>query len=76
MDTAGNLIMHLGKYGNFDSGEGAKSKIPVGGDNIAITFNRFVSSTDNYLVYDNHGEQLVVLKLNYEAEESVGIGGQ
>ena len=41
---------------------------------IGIALNRFVSGTDNYLVFDDNGERLAVLKLNYEAEESVGIG--
>ena len=76
VDTAGNLVLHIGRYGNFDSGNGPQSRIPVGGDGIAITFNRFVSSTDNYLVFDDHGERLTVLKLNYQAEEIVGIQRQ
>jgi hypothetical protein len=73
LDTNGNLIMHLGKYGNYDSGHGAKSKIPVGGDNIAFFCPRFVSGTDNYLVVADWDERLVVLKLNYHAEETVPI---
>jgi hypothetical protein len=35
--------------------------------------SRFVSATDNYLVFDDWGERLVVLKLAYHAEETVGI---
>ncbi|MBA4387330.1 MAG: hypothetical protein C0404_05070, partial [Verrucomicrobia bacterium] len=31
VDTAGNLVLHIGQYGNFDSGNGPGSKIPVGG---------------------------------------------
>jgi hypothetical protein len=73
LDTAGNLIMHLGKYGNYDSGHGAKSKIPVGGDNIAFFCPRFVSGTDNYLVVADWDERLVVLKLNYHVEEYVPV---
>ncbi|MBA4387588.1 MAG: hypothetical protein C0404_06375 [Verrucomicrobia bacterium] len=76
VDTAGNLIMHLGRYGNFDSGNGLKSKIPVGDDGIAMFMVRFVSGTDNYLVYDDYGERTVVLKLNYHAEEIAGIGAR
>jgi hypothetical protein len=62
-----------GRYGNFDSGDGAKSRIPVGGDGIAMSAVRFVSSTDNYMVFDDGGERLTVLKLNYHAEESAAI---
>ena len=74
LDANGNLIMHLGQYGNWDSGSGPKSRIPVGADGIASTFIRFVSGTDNYLVFGDWGERLCVLKLNYHAEETVGIG--
>ena len=73
LDTNGNLIMHLGQYGNLDSGNGPKSKIPVGGDGISVTAPRFIGGTDDRLVFDDYGERLVVLKLNYHAEESVSI---
>ncbi len=73
VDTNGNLIMHIGSYGNFDSGDGPDSMIPVGGDNIGLTLPRFVSGTDNYLCFDDWAEKLVVLKLSYHEEESAGI---
>jgi hypothetical protein len=57
-------------------GNGAKSKIPVGGDNIAIYLPRFIGGTDNYLVFSDWGERLVEMKIAYEAEESVGISEQ
>jgi hypothetical protein len=76
VDTGGNLIMHLGRYGNLDSGDGPKSRIPAGGDGIGMFLVRFVSGTDNYLVFDDYGERLVVLRLNYHAEETVEIGGK
>ncbi len=75
LDANGNLIMHIGKYGNFDSGNGAKSRIPVGGDNIALNLVRFVSGTDNYLVMDDWGERLTVLQLNYHEEAVAPISG-
>ncbi len=73
LDTNGNLIMHLGRYGNFDSGMGPKSLIPVGGDGIGMSAVRNVSATDNYVVFDEGGERLMVLKLNCHAEETVAI---
>jgi hypothetical protein len=72
LDVNGNLIMHLGRYGNFDS-LGPNAKIPVGGDGIAAFMPRYIGGTDNYLAYDFRGEALVVLKLNYHAEETVPI---
>jgi hypothetical protein len=74
LDSAGNLILHVGRYGNLDSGDGPKSRIPAGGDGIGMTFVNVVAATDNYLCFPDHGERLVVLKLNYHAEETVGIG--
>ena len=73
LDTNGNLIMHLGKYGNWDSAMGEKSTIPVGGDNIAVFVPRYISGTDNYLVYESWSERLTVLKIAYHAEETVPI---
>ena len=55
LDTAGNLILHIGRYGNLDSGQGPKSRIPVGGDDIAMSFVENVTTTDNYLCYDDFG---------------------
>ncbi len=73
LDTAGNLILHIGSYGNFDSGSGPGSKVPVGGDGIGIFSPRFISGTDNYLCFADWAERLVVLKLNYHAEETAPI---
>jgi hypothetical protein len=73
LDTNGNLIMHLGKYGNFDSAQGDKSKIEVGGDNIGVFMPRYMGGTDNYLVFNDWGERLVVLRLDYHAEEQALI---
>jgi hypothetical protein len=70
LDTNGNLIMHLGRYGNHDDALAMKQGEP----NVVLTLPRFISGTDNYLAFDDWGERLVVLKLNYQAEETVGIG--
>lgn len=63
VDAAGNLILHHGRYGNFDSKPG-----------VGMVEPRCVSTTDSYLVYEDWGERLVVLKLNYEAADTVVIG--
>ncbi len=73
LDTNGNLVMHLGTYGNFDSMSGPASRIPVGGDNIAMFQPRFIGVTDNYLVYPDSGETLTVLRTAYHSECSVSI---
>ncbi|MBA4387501.1 MAG: hypothetical protein C0404_05930, partial [Verrucomicrobia bacterium] len=76
LDTSGNLIMHVGSYGNFDDAPGGKNGAKPGAEDIRIMLTRFISATDNYLVYGDWAEKLVVLKLAYQAEETVGIGGK
>lgn len=73
LDTNGNLIMHVGRYGNFDNGNGPDSKFPLGGDNISMFLPRFLSTTDDRLCFDDWGERLVVLKLKYETESTAAI---
>jgi hypothetical protein len=73
LDTNGNLIMHIGTYGNHDSARGSKSRAPVGGDGIGMTIPRYVSGTDNYLLFDDWGERLVSLRLEYHTEEAAAV---
>ncbi|MBA4388734.1 MAG: hypothetical protein C0404_12185, partial [Verrucomicrobia bacterium] len=72
VDTAGNLVMHVGRYGNLDDA----LQMKPGSQDIALTLPRFIGGTDNYLAFDDWGERLVVLKLNYHAEETAGIPAQ
>ncbi len=76
LDANGNLILHIGRYGNLDSGDGPKSRIPVGGDGIAMAFVRFVSGTDDRLVFEDYAERIVSLRLNYHAEETAPVGAK
>jgi hypothetical protein len=39
-----------------------------------VTFSRFISGTDNYLVYEDYGERVVVPRLDSRAQETVEIG--
>ncbi|MBA4387948.1 MAG: hypothetical protein C0404_08195 [Verrucomicrobia bacterium] len=73
LDSNGNLVCHIGQYGNLDSGRGPDSPIPLDGDGIAMTRGAYVSATDNYLAIADWGRRLIVARLNYNAEESVGI---
>jgi hypothetical protein len=69
VDTNGNLIMHIGSYGNHDDAMAMK-KNP---DDIHLTLPRFIGGTDNYLCFVDWGERLVVLKIGYHAEEVVNV---
>jgi hypothetical protein len=66
--------MHLGRYGNADSGRGPDSPVRVGGDEIAFAHVHYVTATDQYFVASDVGnERLVVLRLGYHAEETARI---
>ncbi len=75
LDTNGNLILHVGQYGNFDDAPGGKNGAKPGSDDIRIMLTRFLSATDNYLVYGDWAEKLVVLRLTYHVEATAGIRG-
>ncbi len=64
VDANGNLVLHVGRYGTFDDA-----------DKLGQSHIRFVSATDNYMVYEDGGERIVVLKLGYRAEEKTQIPG-
>jgi hypothetical protein len=74
VDSAGNLVMHIGRYGNADSGRGPDSPVKVGGDEIAMAHVMYAAATDNYLcLSDMANERVTVLKLGYHAEETADI---
>jgi hypothetical protein len=68
--------MHVGRYANFDGVPGGKDGCKPGETDIGMSSLRYVSGTDNYLAFNDRGEMITVLKLNYHAEESAGIGNQ
>jgi len=76
LDTNGNLLMHVGRYGNLDSAPGGKDGCKPGETDIGMTAVRYIGGTDNYLAFEDWGERLVVLKLEYQAEEMAGISNQ
>jgi hypothetical protein len=69
LDTNGNLVCHVGRYGNLDEG----GKPGPGDDGMVMTRAAYVSATDNYMVIADWGRRLIVAKLNYHKEETVAI---
>jgi sugar lactone lactonase YvrE len=77
VDKAGNLILHIGRYGNEDSaGQGSRS--PVGGDEVGLMHPAFVAvHTDNRLFIQDYGNaRIVSVKLDYHATERVAVPPQ
>jgi hypothetical protein len=83
LDTAGNLITRIGRYGNSDDGkplvknkkdaiEGAKS---IGGDEVALFHGAYVAShTDHRLfIADPGNARILSVKLGYRAEKTVSV---
>jgi hypothetical protein len=73
LDTGGNLIAHIGRYGNYDSGFGPDSRIPVGDDGIALFQPRYIGGTDDYVCFSDWGERFVLLKVDYHAQETAPV---
>ncbi|HLX60979.1 MAG TPA: hypothetical protein VKX17_06820 [Planctomycetota bacterium] len=74
LDTAGNLIVRVGKYGNEDSA-GAKSLVPLGGDEVGLFHACFVGThTDRRLFISDVGNgRILSVRLNYHSTESVPL---
>ncbi|MFT5526928.1 MAG: hypothetical protein ACI9HK_004910, partial [Pirellulaceae bacterium] len=77
LDSNGNLILRIGKYGNVDSA-GPESKVPLGGDEVGLFYAPYVAvDTDRRLfIADAGNARIVSVRLNYHVNERVSIGEQ
>jgi hypothetical protein len=81
LDTAGNLILRIGRCGNVDDGMPlVKETAPpnarkIGGDEVALFHACFVGTdTDRRIFISDHGNgRIVSVKLDYHAEERVNL---
>ncbi|MCG3178226.1 MAG: hypothetical protein BIFFINMI_00551 [Phycisphaerae bacterium] len=81
LDTNGNLIMRIGRYGNVDDGrplvlaDGPADPHPVGGDEVALAKPSYVATwTDHRLFIADYGNyRILSVKLDYHAQEKVGL---
>lgn len=74
LDSNGNLITRIGRYGNLDSA-GPNSKEPLGGDEVGLFHPCFVTThTDKRIfIADIGNERIVSVKLGYYTEKVVPI---
>lgn len=74
LDSNGNLITRVGKYGNRDS-MGPKSLKPVGGDEVTMIHGAYLSTlTDKFLyIADTANDRIVSVKLNYATTETLEL---
>ncbi|MCX7805544.1 MAG: hypothetical protein N3A38_10195, partial [Planctomycetota bacterium] len=81
LDTNGNLILRVGKYGNVDDGVplvkdgGPATPRSVGGDEVALCHASYVAThTDRRLFIADYGNYRILgVKLGYHAEEKVAL---
>jgi hypothetical protein len=83
LDTAGNLILHVGRYGNVDEGRplipakfyGPGGPRPLGGDEVSFVYPVFLAThTDRRLfVADPGSGRILSVKLEYHATETVTL---
>jgi hypothetical protein len=74
LDSNGNLITRIGRYGNVDSA-GPKSKEPLGGDEVGLFHPSFIGAlTDKKIFISDIGnERIVSVKLEYFTEKILPI---
>ncbi len=85
LDTNGNLMLHIGQYGNIDDGlplvEDQRYRMQkprsIGGDEVALTYpNYVVSDSDRRLfIADGANYRILSVQLNYQANEILSLNG-
>jgi hypothetical protein len=81
VDASGNLIAHIGQYGNVDDGVplisagGPSQPRSIGGDEVGLFYGLYVAThTDRRLfVADPGNARIVSVTLGYHAEEKVAL---
>jgi len=81
LDSAGNLILRLGRYGNVDDGQplnpksGPSKTRSIGGDEVALFHGAYVAThTDRRLfVADPGNGRVLSVKLGYHATEKTNL---
>ena len=83
LDTNGNLMMHIGTYGNVDDGVPlvkdmrfrTRNPRSVGGDEVALAYANYTAVfTDHRLfIYDAANDRILSVKLDYHKTEFVPL---
>lgn len=86
LDTNGNLVMHIGRYGNIDDGvplvpnpirDARYPPHSIGGDEVALAYANFAAthSDRRLFIYDGANDCIRGVKLGYHTEERVEVIG-
>ena len=84
LDTSGNLITHIGTYGNADDGRPLvedmryRTRPPrsIGGDEVALSYANYVAthSDRRLFIADGANDRILSVKLDYHRNEYVALG--
>jgi hypothetical protein len=74
LDSNGNLITRIGRYGNRDS-MGPKSLKPVGGDEVTLVHGAYLATLSDKFLYiaDIGNDRIVSVSLNYATNETTSF---
>ncbi len=74
LDTNGNLILRIGRYGNVDS-SGPGSLVPLGGDEVGLFYPAYLAThTDHRLLISDAGNARVSsVRLAYHVNERIAL---
>ena len=74
LDSNGNLILRVGRYGNVDSA-GPDSMVPLGGDEVGICYAPYVATlTDRYLwIADSGNQRIASVRLTYHTNFQIEL---
>lgn len=74
LDSNGNLILRIGKYGNADSA-GPDSAIPLGGDEVGLFYAPYVATQTDRRVFiaDSGNARIVSVTLGYHTTRRVPV---
>jgi hypothetical protein len=82
LDTNGNLIMHVGRYGNVDDGAPTipgkyRTQPPrsIGGDEVALMYTNFTATHSDRRLYisDIGNSRILSVRLDYHAEAKLPL---
>ncbi|MCG3180229.1 MAG: hypothetical protein BIFFINMI_02587 [Phycisphaerae bacterium] len=84
VDSAGNLILHIGQYGNVQDGQplvaagGPTDTRSIGGDEVSLIHACFVGTWTDHRIFiaDMGNNRIASVKLDYYATERVPVGGE
>lgn len=74
LDSAGNLICRIGKYGNANS-QGPKSAEPLGGDEVGLVHGAYLATLTDKKLYiaDQANSRIVSVNLNYHVNKIISL---